>query len=164
MPGASALLAALVASGLPSDRFAFMGFLPVKGAARREALEASARLPMTQIWYEAPGRVAASCAALAQVLGPAHPAVLLRELTKRFEERVAGTLSDLAAQYQEAPPRGECVLVVGAADCGPPREVDALLRGALVYLSVKDAAAVVAAQTGLHKRELYAKALAMAGK
>jgi 16S rRNA (cytidine1402-2'-O)-methyltransferase len=166
LPGPSAALTALTLAGLPTDRFFFEGFLPQKSAARRERANALARIPATLIFYEAPGRLAESLADLATELGP-RPAAVARELTKLFEETRRGDLAQLAAEYATAePPKGEIVIVVGPPLLVPVLEDDALDREILEALgasSVKDAAAMVAARTGLPRREIYARALQLAG-
>jgi len=172
VPGPSAGLMALTLSGLPPAPHLFLGFLPAKRAARRAALAPvvaaeRAGLSATLILFEAPHRAAETLADLAELLGP-RPAALARELTKRFEEVRRGTLPELAAGCVADPPRGEIVLVVGpapeAAALGP-EAVDSLLSAALGRgESVKDAAAAVAAATGVTRREVYARALALAGR
>jgi 16S rRNA (cytidine1402-2'-O)-methyltransferase len=164
-PGASALLTALVLSGLPSDRFLFAGFLPPKSPARRAEIRALATVPATLIFYEAPQRLAKALADLAAMLGP-RPAAVARELTKRFEEVRRGTLDALAAHYEAAgQPKGEIVIVVGppgadaAADRNTEADLDAALQAALATNSVREAAALVAAETGLPRRQVYARAL-----
>ena len=167
LPGPSAVLTALTLSGLPSDRFFFEGFLPHRSAARRERANALARIPATLIFYEAPSRLAESLSDLATELGP-RPAAVARELTKVFEETRRGDLAGLAAEYAAAaPPKGEIVIVVGPPSAAPILEADALDREiltALEALSVKDAAAVVAARTGLPRREVYGRTLQLAGE
>jgi 16S rRNA (cytidine1402-2'-O)-methyltransferase len=167
IPGASALLPALQLSGLPSDRFLFGGFLPNKTAGRRKALEALAGVPATLVFYESPQRLAESLADMAAVLGERDAAVA-RELTKLHEEVRRGGLAALAAHYAEAgAPKGEVVVVVGppgAATAPDAETVDALLRQALQTLSVREAAAQVAAATGIARRTLYARALTLQGK
>lgn len=163
-PGASAVLAALVLAGLPTDRFLFAGFLPSKAGQRRRVLAELARVPASLIFYEAPPRIAASLADMASVLGDREAAVA-RELTKLHEEVRRGTLNALAAHYGDAgAPKGELVVVVAppAKDAPPDAEsVDGALRDALASLSVRDAAAAVAAETGLPRRGVYARALAI---
>jgi 16S rRNA (cytidine1402-2'-O)-methyltransferase len=167
VPGPSAVLTALTTAGLPTDRFFFEGFLPQKSAARRERANALARVPATLVFYEAPNRLADTLADLATELGP-RPAAVARELTKFFEETRRGSLEELAAHYATAEtPRGEIVVVVG-----PPtlvrdvvgEDLDREIRAALATLSVKDAAAAVAARTGLPRREVYGRALVLAGE
>jgi 16S rRNA (cytidine1402-2'-O)-methyltransferase len=163
-PGASALLTALVLSGLPTDRFLFAGFLPPKSPARRTEIRSLAAVPATLIFYEAPQRLAKALEDLADMLGP-RPAAVARELTKRFEEVRRDTLEGLAAHYRDAPqPKGEIVILVGppAADVGTSEiDLDAALEAALAKHSVKEAAALVAAETGLPRRTVYARALAL---
>lgn len=165
-PGASAALAALCVAGLPTDRFFFEGFLPPRSAARRERINALAAVPGTLVFYEAPSRLAETLADLARELGD-RPAAVARELTKLHEEVRRGSLDALAAEFAEAEaPRGEIVIVVGV---GPTRAavdsaaLDQEIVEALGSLSVKDAAAVVAAKHGLPRRQVYARALALAG-
>jgi len=168
VPGASAPLAALVASGLPSDRFLFAGFPPPKDNARRRFLAELAPVPATLVLFESARRLADTLATAAETLGD-RPAAVCRELTKLYEEVRRDRLPALSAHYAEAgAPKGEVVLVIGppasAADAGPPsgEEQDARLRAALAEgLRVKDAAARVAAETGLPRRDLYRRALVL---
>ncbi|MEQ3649897.1 16S rRNA (cytidine(1402)-2'-O)-methyltransferase [Hyphomonas sp.] len=161
IPGASAMLAGLVASGLPSDKFLFAGFLPPKSGARKSAAEALKAVPGTLIFYESGPRLADALADLASVLGERDAAVT-RELTKMFEETRRGTLPELAAHYAEAgPPRGEIVLLVGPPGEHEvtPERLDAALRDALDGQPTKAAANAVAEALGLPKREVYQRAL-----
>ncbi len=167
IPGPSAPMTALVVSGLPTDRFFFEGFLPPKSAARRTRLEAIAGIPGTLMLFEAPHRLPDMLADAAAVLGP-RPAAVARELTKMFETVRRGTLDELAAAFAaEGPPKGEIVVLIGEASALARREaaeegLDERLKAALAAHSIKDAAALVAAETGLPKREVYARALAVA--
>jgi 16S rRNA (cytidine1402-2'-O)-methyltransferase len=165
-PGASSVLTALVVAGLPTDRFFFEGFLPPKSAARRARINELARVPATLVFFESPRRLAETLADLAAELGP-RPAAVARELTKLYESTRRGTLAELAAAYGvEEAPKGEIVVVVGPpeADAAVDEvEIDRLLGDALATLSVKDAAAAVAARTGAPRRRIYARALALAG-
>jgi len=165
-PGPSAALAALCVAGLPTDRFYFEGFLPPRRSARRERINALAAVPSTLVFYEAPGRLAETLADLALELGD-RPAAVARELTKLHEEVRRGPLEALAAEYSASgAPRGEIVIVVGAAEARPAVSEDALDReiaDELKQLSVRDAAATVAARHGLPRRQVYARALALAG-
>ena len=164
VPGASSPIAALSIAGLPTDRFMFAGFLPNRGGPRKRAIEDLALIPATLVLLESPRRLAACLDDLAAVLGPRQAAVT-RELTKRFEEVRRGGLYDLAAHYNETgPPRGEIVMVIAPPDTAgdadlDPAAIDALLRRALETLSLRDAAASVAADTGLPRRQLYNRAL-----
>lgn len=164
LPGPSAPLAALLLSGLPTDRFLFGGFLPPKPAARRATLAALERVPATLIFFESAGRLAESLADMAAILGP-RPAAVARELTKLFEEVRRDDLAALARHYAAAgPPRGEIVLLVGPpgpAAAAEPADLDAALRRALAHLSLRDAVDAVAAETGRPRRELYGRALAL---
>jgi 16S rRNA (cytidine1402-2'-O)-methyltransferase len=168
-PGASALLTGLVLSGLPSDRFLFAGFLPPKSPARRTEIRTLAAVPATLIFYEAPQRVAKALDDLAAMLGP-RPAAVARELTKRFEEVRRGPLDELAGFYANAPqPKGEIVILVGPPDSRSSRtemsedEIDSALTAALAGSSVREAASLVAAETGLPRRAVYARALKLRG-
>jgi 16S rRNA (cytidine1402-2'-O)-methyltransferase len=163
-PGASAALAALVLSGLPSNRFLFAGFLDAKSLARRRELTELSRLEATLIFYESAPRLAASLNDMAEILGD-RPAAVARELTKLFEEVARDGLAALARRYAEAgPPKGEIVIVVGPPLESPPaaaEDIDTLLKEALGRASVRDAAAEIAARLGLPRREIYARAVAL---
>lgn len=166
IPGASAVLAGLMVAGLPTDGFFFAGFLPVRTTARRARIAALAAVPGTLIFFESARRVADTLADLAALLGP-RPAVLARELTKHFETVRRSTLPVLAATLAaEGPPRGEVVLLVGPPSGDPAlvpaADLDGRLREALTRHSVKDAATVVAGETGLPRRQVYARAVALA--
>lgn len=165
VPGACAAVAALTLAGLPTDRFLFLGFLPPKEQARAEAIREVAAVRATLVLYESGPRLGACLAAMAQLLGEREAAVC-REITKKFEEAVTGTLGALAARYAEAPPRGEIVVVV--APPAPPApasadDADVALREALTRLPASKAAGEVAKALGLDRRELYARALALKG-
>ncbi len=166
-PGASAVLAALSVAGLPTDRFMFAGFLPPKSAARLGALGELAAVPATLVFYESPRRLAPALADMAKVLGPERPAAMCRELTKRFEEVRRGRLAELATYYAEAEaPKGEVVVVVGPpmAAAADAETLDMALARALEGNSLKDAAQIVAAATGLPRKQVYARALELSGK
>jgi 16S rRNA (cytidine1402-2'-O)-methyltransferase len=145
IPGASALLSALVGSGLEADRFTFLGFLPRRGKERTAILDEIASSPHTAVLYEAPGRVADSLRELADRTGDRN-AVVARELTKQFEEFRRGTLESLSAYYSETPPRGEVVIVIAGATPVAPDE-GALLDEARALRakgsSVRDVVAVL---------------------
>ncbi|MGE5517665.1 MAG: 16S rRNA (cytidine(1402)-2'-O)-methyltransferase [Bacteroidota bacterium] len=162
LPGASAVTTALQLSGLPNDRFLFAGFLPNKAHGRRQSLRELAQVPATLVFFESPNRLAESLADMAAVLGP-RPAAVARELTKLHEEVARDDLFTLANRYAEAPPRGEIVVVVGPPDAeaeATPDDLDARLRAEVDKgASIKDAAALVAAETGHPRRDLYARAL-----
>jgi 16S rRNA (cytidine1402-2'-O)-methyltransferase len=161
-PGASAVLTALMVTGLATDRFFFEGFLPAKAAAKRARIAELVRIPSTLVMFESGPRVAATLADLAAGLGP-REAAIGRELTKLHEEVRRGTLDRLAHHYAAgAETRGEFVIVVaGPIAPEPPdeAEIDAMLRAALARTSVKDAVAEVAAATGEPRRTIYGRAL-----
>lgn len=162
-PGPSAVTTALAVAGLPTDAFHFAGFLPSSRGARRKALQALAGVEATLVLFESPRRVAACVADAAEVLGAERQGAMCRELTKKFEEVQRGTLSELAARLAEQQVKGEVVLLI---DRGNPQDVselliDDLLIDALSHMSVKDAAGHVAQATGLKKRGLYQRALAL---
>jgi 16S rRNA (cytidine1402-2'-O)-methyltransferase len=159
-PGPSAAIEALILSGLPPDNFFFGGFLPPRSAARRKALAAWQALSATLIFYEGPSRLAATLEDMAEVLGD-RSAAIGRELTKHHEEVRRGSLTALAAHYRSEPARGEVVVVIGppAARAAQPVEIDQLLDEKLQRLSLRDAVAELAAETGLARRSLYDRAL-----
>jgi 16S rRNA (cytidine1402-2'-O)-methyltransferase len=168
VPGASAALAALVAAGQPTDRFLFEGFLPVKAGQRATRIAELAEIPATLVLYESGPRLAASLGDLAARFGDRDAAVC-RELTKKFEEIRRGPLGRLAAHYAAAAvPKGEIVVVVAPPTASTPRlsseALDAQLKAALRTQSVKDAAEAIAAATGMKRRDVYQRALALAGR
>lgn len=158
-PGPVAAITALILSGLPTDRFLFAGFLPVKAGARRAAIADLARSGATLILYESPRRCAATLADLAAVFGDGGPAALCRELTKKFEDIRRATLAELRAGLEDNPPKGEVVLVVGRQEVAQEVDLDAALDEALSRLSLKDAVAEVTANLSLPRREVYQAAL-----
>ncbi len=165
IPGPCAAIAALTLSGLPTDRFLFMGFLPAKSKARTDALAEIAAVRASLIFYESGPRLAASLSDMALALGE-REAAIAREISKAYEEVRTGTLTELAAACAQAGPKGEIVVIVG-----PPGEAakasaddaDVLLREALARLPVAKAAGEVAKATGLDRRALYARALEIKG-
>jgi 16S rRNA (cytidine1402-2'-O)-methyltransferase len=165
IPGPSAPLAALVLSGMPSDRFLFAGFLPVKDGARRETLRELKAVPATLLFFETGPRLADSLATCADVLGD-RPAAVARELTKLYEEVRRDTLGALARHYAESgAPKGEIVVVIGPPLASETAfDVDAALATALGSMGVKEAATTVAVASGRPRREIYARALALAGR
>jgi len=161
LPGPSAAIAALTLSGLPTDRFLFVGFLPSKEKARGDALAEIAAIRATLIFYESGPRLSASLAAMAEALGDREAAVV-REISKTFEETVSGRLSELSARYADAPPKGEIVVIAGPPGDGPPpseEDSDAALKEAMTRLPVSKAAGEVAKKLGLDRRTLYARAM-----
>jgi 16S rRNA (cytidine1402-2'-O)-methyltransferase len=168
VPGASAVLAALVVAGLPTDRFFFEGFLPPKSGPRRQRIAELATIPGTLVFFESPRRVAETLNDLAAVLG-SREAAIARELTKYYETVRRGLLPELALTLSsEAPPKGEIVVLVGPPGAQELVEsqdaLDARLGKALETHSVKDAAAVVSAETGQPRRKIYARALELAAR
>jgi 16S rRNA (cytidine1402-2'-O)-methyltransferase len=161
LPGASAVLAGLAISGLPSDRFLFAGFLSSRAGERKTVLEELKGLRATLVFFESAQRLDETLPAMLEVFGD-RPAVVARELTKLHEETRRGLLSQLAEHYAKAgAPRGEVTLLVG-----PPREtetdmgrIDAALKAALPFMPVKAAAEMIAALTDGSKKEIYARAL-----
>jgi 16S rRNA (cytidine1402-2'-O)-methyltransferase len=169
VPGPCAIIAALTTSGLPSDRFAFEGFLPARQSARRKSLESLAAEPRTLVFYEAPHRLAETLDDCVRAFGGDRPAAVAREITKRFETTYRGTLAELASRAaQDADmKRGETVIVVqGAPDLPAPDggDADRLLRALLEEMPVSQAARLAAKLTGRSRKELYGRALALAAK
>jgi 16S rRNA (cytidine1402-2'-O)-methyltransferase len=153
LPGPSAVLAALVASGLPLDRWRFTGYLPRRRGERQQLFET----PETLVAFESPGRLGASLKDLAAA-DPDRPVAVCRELTKRHEEVVRGTAAELAERYAGAPPRGEVVLVVGAAPAGEGdarRAAEAVERLVEAGARRRPAAAIVGQLTGVSANRLY---------
>ncbi|MEM9348841.1 MAG: 16S rRNA (cytidine(1402)-2'-O)-methyltransferase [Pseudomonadota bacterium] len=163
IPGPSAAVAAMSVSGLPTDRFLFVGFVPNSQAARRRALEDVKDVDASLIFYEAPGRVAAFFQDATDVMGADRDALLCREITKRFEELKRGTLSELAAALRDVRVKGECVVVLGkplvaAVD---DAEIDARLRDLLADMRLKEAVEAVSQAFELPRRDIYQRALAI---
>ncbi|ETI62822.1 16S rRNA methyltransferase [Sphingobium sp. C100] len=161
LPGPSAAIAALTLSGLPTDRFLFMGFLPSKAKARGDALDEVAALRATLVFYESGPRLSDSLSAMAAHLGDREAAVS-REISKTFEETATGTLRQLSARYADAPPKGEIVVTVGPPGEAPPpsaEDVDGALLDAMIRLPVSKAAGEVAKKFGLDRRALYDRAM-----
>ncbi len=162
IPGASALLAGLVGSGLPSDTVLFAGFLPQKGGPKKTRLAELAKIPATLVLYESPRRLGATLATMAEIMGEAREAAVARELTKRFETFERGTLAELAETFSGDAPKGEIVIMIAPPEDGPEaaaEDADALLSQALRDMPVSAAAKSVAKQTGLDRNELYKRAL-----
>jgi len=160
-PGASAVLAALTVSGLPSDRFLFAGFLPTQTGARLKALKELGDVPATLIFYESPKRINRTLDEMVECWGEEREAVVCRELTKRFEEVTRGSLADLVSAFEGRTPKGEIVVLVGRAVATKldAAGVEERLRMHLVSKSVKDAAADVAVELNLPRRDVYQLAL-----
>jgi 16S rRNA (cytidine1402-2'-O)-methyltransferase len=165
IPGACAAVSALAIAGLPSDRFLFAGFLPVKDKARRDTLDALASVAATLVFYETAPRLERSLTAIAE-LWPEREVAVARELTKLHEECRTGTAASLADHYAAHPPKGEIVLLIGppAGTEAPVADPDALLRAALIDAGPGKAAGIVAKATGLDRTALYARALELKGQ
>ena len=169
IPGASAVTAALCAAGLPTDRFSYEGFLPAKGTARRERLQAVANDPRTLVFYETPHRLHDMLADAADVFGAKRTASVAREMTKLHEEFRAGSLTELVAWTETEPnaTRGEIVVVIaGASSAGAARTFssDEVLRALLDELPASKAAKVAAKLTGERRQLLYQRALELSGE
>jgi 16S rRNA (cytidine1402-2'-O)-methyltransferase len=165
LPGPCAAIAALTLAGLPTDRFLFLGFLPAKAKARADAIAEVASIRASLVLYESGSRLGESLAALADGLGTREAAVI-REISKLHEETVSGSLSDLAARYADASPKGEIVIVVGPPaerETASDEELDIALRAALITMSPSRAAADVAVSLGVPKKRAYARALELGG-
>ena len=166
-PGASAVLAALTVSGLPSDRFMFAGFLPTAEGARRSQITELAELSATTIWFETPARIVRSLTDMADILGP-RDAVIARELTKLHEEVMHGTLDELAARLASGPAlKGEIVLLVAGRsrddNVMDDTQLAAMLRAELQSQRLRDAVKSVVEMTGLPRNRVYRLALDLTG-
>jgi 16S rRNA (cytidine1402-2'-O)-methyltransferase len=160
-PGASAVITALTIGGLPTDRFFFAGFLPNSASQRKTALRRYADIPGTLVFYESPKRIAAMLRDCAEVLGADRKAALCRELTKKFEEVISGTLHEIGDVCAARTLKGEMVVLIERKSSENIREsdVDLMLKEALKDKSVRDAADEVSARTGLARRQVYQMAL-----
>ena len=162
-PGPSAVLAALTVSGLPTDQFAFVGFLPAANKQRETQIALLRDVPFTLVFYESPKRVGEMLGNLRDVLGGEREAVVCRELTKKFEEVVRGSLREVAQEFSERKVKGEVVVLVGRAGAVAVEDDDitGALREAMKTMRVKDAATVVAGALGLPRRQVYQIALGL---
>jgi 16S rRNA (cytidine1402-2'-O)-methyltransferase len=166
VPGPCAAIAALSISGLPTDRFLFVGFLPAKAKARADAIDEIADVRSTLVFYEGGPRLGDTLLALASRLGE-RDAAIARELTKLHEECVTGTLPQLADRYADSIPKGEIVIVVGPArepEAVSDADLDSMLEAAMADLSPSRAAAEVAARLGIPRKRAYARALELSRK
>ncbi|MDX1454247.1 MAG: 16S rRNA (cytidine(1402)-2'-O)-methyltransferase [Gammaproteobacteria bacterium] len=167
VPGPSAVISALSAAGLPTDRFSFEGFLPGKSGQRRKVLAALASDPRTLVFYESPRRIHACLDDLATEFGPDRRVVIARELTKLHEEFIVGSVADLQASLAGRELKGECVLMLAGNDSessGIGLDADTLLKALLEELPASKAAKLAARLTGESRQELYARASTLAGK
>ncbi|MBO6637118.1 MAG: 16S rRNA (cytidine(1402)-2'-O)-methyltransferase [Roseitalea sp.] len=164
VPGPSAVLTALTASGLPTDDFRFVGFLPAKEKARRDRLTALRAEPTTLICFESPHRLAASLRSIATVMGADRTVCVARELTKRFETVMTGKSSDLSDQFVNETVKGEIVLLIAPAESlagqATSTDIDALLSDLLTDMPAGRAAREAAQMTGLPRADLYARIVA----
>ncbi len=164
VPGASALLSALVVAGLPTDAFAFHGFLASKASARLKALDRLKDSRETLVFYESPRRLGGCLGAMVQAFGAERPAAVALELTKRFERVHRGTLDQLAREFAEVETKGEAVIVVGgAAEAAIALAADwkAVLADALLDQPLRAAVDEVATSFGLKRKDVYDAALAL---
>lgn len=162
-PGPNAAIAALSICGLPTDNFLFAGFLPSKKQARADVIARYKSLDATLLFYENGPRLGAALAALADCLGE-REAAMARELTKKFEEVVTGSLSELAARYADETPKGEIVVIIGPPleqDQAEQGDMEAALAEALERLPTAKAAGEIAKRFGLERSEVYARAAEM---
>ncbi len=166
IPGPCAAISALTLAGLPTDRFLFLGFLPSKAKARAEMVAEFGSVRATLVLYESGPRLAASLTSLAEVLGDRDAAVA-REVTKKFEECITGTLSALATRYKDAPPKGEIVIIIAPPGESPPASVgavDAALTEALTRLPPAKAANEVSKAMNTDRKALYTRAMELLGR
>lgn len=166
VPGPCAAIAALSISGLPTDRFLFLGFLPAKAKARRDAISEIAGVRATLVLYESGPRLGETLRALLEVLGE-RDAIVARELTKLYEESFVGTLSGLAGRFEDVAPKGEIVIVAGPpheAEAASDATIDRLLESAMERLSPSRAAAQVAEQLNIPRKRAYERALDLSKK
>ena len=160
-PGPSAVVTALTLAGLPTDQFHFAGFLPNTKSRRKSALRALSQVPGTLVFYESPKRVAAMLADAAAELGGERQAVVARELTKKFEEILRGSLQELAETCAERSLKGEIVVLIGrgASSSISDADLEEKLRAALQTMSLRDASDHVSAELGMKRRQVYQLAL-----
>jgi len=162
-PGASAVIAALTVAGLPTDRFAFVGFLPASKVQRETEIASLRDTPFTLVFYESPKRVGEMLASLRDTLGEARQAAVCRELTKKFEEISRGTLGELADQFADRHVRGEIVVLVGRAGAVTVSDgdIEMALKDAMKTMRIKDASTTVAGAFGLPRKQVYQLALTL---
>ena len=164
LPGPTAPVAALVASGMPADTWTFAGFLPNRSGARRQRLSDLKLLPGTLIFFESPNRIGAALADMAMELGGDRRATVARELTKLHEETISGTLQELAEQIGERKLRGEIVVLVAPADAKAPEDPSELLKELMTRMTLSEAVAEASQLTGISRKKIYQLALELKGK
>lgn len=162
IPGPCAAISAMTLSGLPSDQFYFVGFLPSKAQARRNAITTYKPLLTSLVFYESPLRLVETLADLKTILGN-QPCAVARELTKHFEETKRGSLEEVSHWYKEHPPKGECVIIVSNHEITKitNTSLDELITNYIQKFSAKDAAAIIADLTGTPKKEIYSRILTL---
>jgi 16S rRNA (cytidine1402-2'-O)-methyltransferase len=161
LPGACSIPVALTLGGLPTDAFYYAGFPPSKASARQQALEALTAIQATLVFLESPHRLGVSLAAMAEVFGD-RQARIVREMSKKFEEVIEGSLAELASRFCDTSVKGEIVLLIAPPAPPAPATEETIthaLHKALQTLSVKQAAAQVAADFGLPRTQVYQQAL-----
>lgn len=160
LPGANSPLMALQLSGLPTDNFTFLGFLPSKSKARKDSLEAWKNIQTTLVLFESAARLEDSCVDILAVMGD-RPMTLTREMTKKFEDIWPSTVSGILTRLQkDGPPKGEIVLVIGRSENERQDfDLDKMLKSALLTMSMKEAVAAITEATGLPKKQVYNVAL-----
>ena len=161
LPGPTAPVAALVASGLSCETWTFAGFLPTKQGARKSRLETLSAIPFTLIFFESPNRLGKALSDMAEVMGSGRNACVARELTKLHEEVYRGTLGELAVQFGNSTPKGEIVVLVEPPSANFTHDVEHLLLELMEEFSLSKAVAEASSLTGLSKRDLYQKALSL---
>jgi len=161
LPGATAPVAALVASGLPVDTWIFAGFLPTKQGARKSRLESFASQPSTLIFFESPNRISRTLADMMDVFGHDRMACVARELTKLHEETYKGNLAELARKFSQKTIKGEIVIIVAPPEAQAVEDTQTLLLELMKTMTVSKAAAEAALLTGNSKRDLYQQALSL---
>lgn len=164
LPGATAPVTALVASGLPSEVWTFAGFLPTKQGARQAKLEGLSAIPSTLIFFESPNRVDKSLADMVEVFGGNREACVARELTKLHEDIVRGDLKTLAKQFKDKTTKGEIVILIAPPPAQEVKDTESLLLELMQTMPVSKAAAEASVLTGNSKRDLYQQALALKDK
>lgn len=164
LPGATAPVTALVASGLPSETWTFAGFLPTKQGARKTRLEMLSTIPSTLIFFESPNRIDKTLNDMVEVFGAERNACIARELTKLHEQIYRGSLEELAKQFNQTPVKGEIVIVIAPPQAQEIQDTESLLLELMQSMSVSKAAAEAAVLTGGSKRDLYQQALTLKEK
>ena len=162
LPGPSSVTTALAIGGLPTDRFHFGGFVPASAGARRSFYAEFLNIPATLVFFETGKRLGKSLGDLQKIMGPDRQVRICRELTKRYEEVIVGTVSELAQRFADQAPKGEIVMLVAKSQDGATHaDMNSALAEALGTMRTKDAADAVSTELGLPRRQVYQAALAM---